>query len=99
MNNREPSDILYGMEEVIYKRVILEAEYILENKSTLRATAKEMGICKSTVHKDLTVRLPEYDGFLAEEVRKLLDFNLSVRHIRGGEARRKHSAAFSGNTD
>ncbi len=91
MNTCQLPYILYGMEEAIYKRVILEAEYILENRSTLRATAKETGICKSTVHKDLTVRLPECDAFLAEEVRKLLNFNLSVRHIRGGEARRKNS--------
>lgn len=79
------------MEEDLIKRVIAEAEYILENRSTLRATAKESGICKSTVHKDLTVRLPECDAALAEEVRRLLDYNLSVRHIRGGEARRKRA--------
>lgn len=79
------------MEEDLIKRVIAEAEYILENRSTLRATAKESGICKSTVHKDLTVRLPECDAALAEEVRRLLDYNLSVRYIRGGEARRKRA--------
>lgn len=77
------------MEDIIFERVIKEAEYILENKTTLRATARQVGICKSTVHKDLTVRLPCIDIELYERVRDLLDFNLSVRHIRGGEARAK----------
>ena len=81
--------ILYGMEDVIFERVMKEAEYMLENNATVRATAKKIGICKSTVHKDLTVRLPVYDKGLYDKVRKLLDFNLSVRHIRGGEARAK----------
>ena len=33
------------------------AVYIIENKATVRAAAKQFGISKSTVHKDLTERL------------------------------------------
>ncbi|MEG1711225.1 MAG: sporulation transcriptional regulator SpoIIID [Clostridia bacterium] len=82
------------MEDLIYERVIREAIYITENKTTIRETAKAIGICKSTVHKDLTQRLPYYHPTLYKDVRNLLNFNLSVRHIRGGEARAKKLRKF-----
>ena len=47
---------------------------------------------KSTVHKDVTERLMTLDPELCERVRKVLDYNLSVRHLRGGEATRKKCA-------
>jgi putative DeoR family transcriptional regulator (stage III sporulation protein D) len=73
----------------IEKRVIDSALHIIDNKSTVRATAKFLGVSKSTVHKDVTDRLPEVDAVLAAEVRKILDLNKEERHIRGGEATRK----------
>ncbi len=72
----------------IEKRVIDSAEYIIENKSTVRAAAKFLGVSKSTVHKDVTDRLLEIDSNLAEQVRRILDINKEERHIRGGEATR-----------
>ena len=60
------------------------ANYIIENNATVRQTAKEFGISKSTVHKDVTERLAQLNPSLAAEARKVLDVNKSERHIRGG---------------
>ena len=57
---------------------------ILKEKITVREVAKIVGCSKSTVHKDLTERLPYIDFALYEEVKDLLDYNKTVRHIRGG---------------
>ena len=65
------------------------AVYIIENKATVRAAAAKFGISKSTVHKDLTERLPRVSPALYHEVRRLLDLNKAERHIRGGLATRR----------
>ena len=65
------------------------AVYIIENKATVRAAALQFGISKSTVHKDLTERLPGVNMALYKQVRRLLDINKSERHIRGGMATRR----------
>ena len=65
------------------------AEYIIENKATVRAAATRFGISKSTVHKDLAERL-EYINFgLYQQVKEVLEHNKAMRHIRGGIATRK----------
>lgn len=71
------------------QRIYDEAEYIVKYKCTIRACAKVFNVSKSTVHKDCAERLKEYDRFLFEKVRDILDINLSLRHIRGGEATKK----------
>lgn len=65
------------------------AAYIIENKTTVRAAAKQFGISKSTVHKDLTERLEKVNPELYRQVRSLLDINKAERHIRGGMATRR----------
>lgn len=65
------------------------AVYIIENKATVRAAAARFGISKSTVHKDLTERLPGVNMALYKQVRTLLDINKAQRHIRGGMATRR----------
>ena len=65
------------------------ARYIVEHKTTVRETAKAFGISKSTVHKDVTERLPRVNKALAEATREVLDVNKSERHIRGGMATRE----------
>jgi putative DeoR family transcriptional regulator (stage III sporulation protein D) len=65
------------------------AVYILENHATVRSAAKAFGVSKSTVHKDLTQRLPYINPALYREVRQLLDINKAERHIRGGMATRR----------
>lgn len=61
-------------------------EYIIEKKSTVRAAAKIFGISKSTVHKDITEKLPHINSALYQEVKKVLETNKRERHIRGGMA-------------
>ncbi len=65
------------------------AKYIIDNNATVRQTAKQFGISKSTVHKDVTERLPQINPSLAGKARKVLDINKSERHIRGGLATRE----------
>ena len=65
------------------------AVYLLEHRSTVRAAAERFGISKSTVHKDLTERLPKCSPGLFRQVRELLDLNKAERHIRGGLATRR----------
>ncbi len=67
-------------------RAIMLAHYIVENGATVRATAKMYGISKSTVHKDITERLPKISVALASQVKKVLNYNKAQRHLRGGEA-------------
>ena len=77
------------MKDYIEERAIDIANYIIENNATVRQTAKQFGISKSTVHKDVTERLPEINPTLAKHARKVLDVNKSERHIRGGMATRE----------
>ena len=73
----------------ILKRATEVAEYIVENKATVRQTAKVFGISKSTVHKDVTDRVRYVDWELHIQANKILEYNLSQRAIRGGMATRK----------
>ncbi len=76
----------------IEKRATELAEYIIDHECTVRAAAKKFELGKSTVHKDVTDRLKDIDPSLYDKVRKVLDYNLSVRHLRGGEATRRKCA-------
>lgn len=82
----------------IIDRVIEEANYLINTGATVRETAKIFHVGKSTVHKDLTERLYDIDKDLYEKARKILDFNLSERHIRGGEATKRKYQSLSQNT-
>ena len=73
----------------IEERAILLAQYIIENKATVRAAAQKFGISKSTVHKDISERLPLFNRPLYLQAKELLDVNKAQRHIRGGIATRK----------
>ena len=65
------------------------AQYIIENRTTVRAAAQKFGISKSTVHKDLSERLRQIDRLLYEKVRLVLEQNKAERHLRGGDATRR----------
>ena len=65
------------------------ALYIIENRTTVRAAAQKFRISKSTVHKDLSERLPTFNRPLYLQVKQILDENKAERHIRGGIATRK----------
>ena len=81
------------MWDYISERIIKEAEYIVQTNSTVRTTAAHFNISKSTVHKDVTDRLKVLNPELHEDVRKVLDINLSERHIRGGMATKSKFAS------
>lgn len=65
------------------------ALYIIENNATVRMAAKRFSISKSTVHKDLSQRLPAFNKPLYLQVKEVLERNKAERHIRGGIATRK----------
>ena len=74
------------MKQDIEQRACDLAVYIIENRATVRAAAKQFGISKSTVHKDMTERIERISPALAAEVKHVLEFNKAERHIRGGRA-------------
>jgi len=69
-----------------YERVTLLANFILEKQTTIRATAKQFNIPKSTVHHDLSVKLKYINYPLFKKVKSLLQNNFNVKHLHGGES-------------
>ena len=57
--------------------------------ATVRLTASEFKIGKSTVYKDMSERLQEMDMKLYEDVRRISDTNFKEKAIRGGLATQK----------
>lgn len=83
------------MDSTIEQRACDLAVYMIETGATVRNAAKHFGISKSTVHKDLSQRLPQCNKILYRQVRSVLDLNKAQRHIRGGLATR---AKYKGET-
>ena len=77
------------MKDYIEERAIEIANYIIEERTTVRQAAKKFGVSKSTIHKDVTDRLTQINPTLASQAREILDLNKSERHIRGGLATRE----------
>ena len=77
------------MRENIDERAVDLANYLIENKATVRDAAAHFGISKSTVHKDVTERLRTVNPALWAGVRQVLEINKAERHIRGGMATRR----------
>ena len=82
----------------VEERCVLLGQYIIDNNSTVRETAKQYGISKSTVHKDVTHRLEKINPHLHKEVKAVLEKNKSERHIRGGQATKKKYEALKSKT-
>ena len=74
------------------ERAIMLGLYIVENNATVRKTAKQFGISKSTVHKDVSQRLKTVNPQLFHSVKEVLQVNKSQRHIRGGLATKEKYA-------
>lgn len=79
-------------ENLIEDRATRLGEYIVENNATVRRAAKQFGVSKSTVHKDVSQRLKYIDRALYREVRRVLAVNKAQRHIRGGLATKQKYA-------
>lgn len=76
------------MKDYIEERALDIADYIIDQKATVRQTATIFGVSKSTVHKDVTERLPRINPSMAGKVKWVLETNKAERHIRGGKATR-----------
>lgn len=74
------------MKTEIYSRPIVLANYLLGNKTTIRSTAKEFGLPKSTVHHDVSIKLKYINYKLYLKVKNLLNQNFSIKHLHGGES-------------
>ena len=74
---------------MVYERVLEIARYVLDTGDTVRAAAKHFCVSKSTIHKDLTVKLRYIQPTLYAQVREVLEKNKAERHLRGGEATRR----------
>ena len=74
------------MQRSCEQRVVFEGRFIVENNATVRQTAREFGVSKSTVHKNMQVRLKYYSESLYIEVQKVLKNNFEQKHLRGGIA-------------
>ena len=66
------------------QRQYLEMYYF--KAMTISQIAKEFGVSKSTVHKDITENLQRSNKLLYSDVKTILEQNKNERHIRGGEA-------------
>ena len=78
-------------------RAVTLGIYILEHRATVRAAASKFGISKSTVHKDVSERLPHIRPDLAKQVHEILVLNKQERHIRGGLATKRKYAMLAQN--
>lgn len=74
------------MHDEVERRAIKLGEYIVETGATVRQAARVFCVSKSTVHKDVTVRLAELNTGLCREVKAVLEGNKAERHLRGGQA-------------
>ena len=76
------------MKGIVEERAVELGRYILAHKATVRRAAKQFGVSKSTVHKDVAQRLRTIDPPLYRQVKQVLEVNKAQRHIRGGMATR-----------
>jgi putative DeoR family transcriptional regulator (stage III sporulation protein D) len=74
------------VKDYIEERALEIAKYIISEKATVRQAATVFGVSKSTVHKDVTERLPKINPLIAAMVKQVLETNKAERHIRGGKA-------------
>ncbi len=74
------------MKDYIEKRALEIAQFIIDTGATVREAARVHKVSKSTVHKDMSERLPRINAQMYKSVKRILDKNKAERHIRGGKA-------------
>ncbi len=74
------------MKRTINEKVVKVAEYYVKNNSTVRQTAKALGISKSSVHIYLKDKLKDIDLNLYLKANKVLAVNKENGHMKGGLA-------------
>lgn len=82
------------MNQIVENRAIEIGTYISINNSTVRKAAKNFGISKSTVHKDVSERLKTINPDLYFKVKMVMENNKAIRHIRGGIATKNKFKSF-----
>lgn len=81
--------------DYVRNRVLKEAQHMIALKTTIRSTAKVFGVSKSTVHRDMTNKLPQMNSEIFIQVKNVLDNNKAERAVRAGMAtRRKYRNCF-----
>lgn len=71
-------------DKYLYERVISEANYIIENKATIRQTARHFNMSKSGISSNIYNILKDININLYNQVKEVLNNNLKERFIRGG---------------
>ena len=74
------------MNQLVEERVLKVANYIIQNSATVRKAAKNFGVSKSTIHKDVTERLKKLNLSLYSKIKIIMEINKASRHIHGGQA-------------
>lgn len=77
------------MRQDIRERCVRIGQYIMRTGDTVRGAAREFGMSKSSVHKDVHDRLRHVHPGLYEDVKSVLSYHHAVRHLRGGAATRE----------
>ena len=77
---------MFALKDYIEERTLALADYIIENNCTVRDAAKYFNVSKSTVHKDVSVRLKKVNRCMYLKVKAVLENNKAQRHLRGGMA-------------
>lgn len=72
------------MNQQMESMIIKEAKYFIENKSTVRETAKHFKVSRSKVHRDLTKQLKNISFDLYIKCKDIIEINIDERSIRGG---------------
>lgn len=55
--------------------IIAEAVFIIENKATLREAEQHFNVSRSTISRDIAIRLPKIDRDLAQKANAVLQAN------------------------
>lgn len=87
------------MQSKIKDRVIKEADYIINTKSTVRKASFFFNTSKSTIHKDMHERLMEIDKERYKQVNDIFSYHLAIRHLNGGEATKNKYLKRSGKNE
>lgn len=77
------------MEDRIKLRTLQEAELIIQSRPTLRKLERKLHIGKSTIHKDMQIRLKKLDPVLYQQVQAIFQEHIDIRHLRGGQSTKK----------
>ena len=77
------------MNSIMRKRIIDEAQYMLETNKTVREISQVFNVSKSTIHKDLHDRLKYINIDIYNKIESIFYYHKKIRHIRGGQSTKK----------